>query len=150
MSRFFEVVRDEYRKNSGDIKLPTRATKHSCGYDFYSPVNITIQPNESVMIWTDIKANMYYDNVLMLFVRSSMGKHPVVIANGTGLVDADYYSNEDNDGNIGFRLLNLGKTPYEIKAGDRIGQGVFIKYQITKNDATANKRLGGYGSTGVK
>ena len=150
MSRFFEVVRNEYRKNSGEIKLPTRATEHSCGYDFYSPINVTIQPNESVMIWTDIKANMYYDNVLMLFVRSSMGKHPVVIANGTGLVDADYYSNEDNDGNIGFRLLNLGKTPYEIKVGDRIGQGVFIKYQITKNDKTTNKRLGGYGSTGVK
>lgn len=147
MSRFFEVVKDEYRKNSGDIKLPTRATEHSCGYDFYSPVNITIQPNESVMIWTDIKANMYYDNVLMLFVRSSMGKHPVVIANGTGLVDADYYSSEDNDGNIGFRLLNLGKTPYEIKAGDRIGQGIFVKYALVKDDNAKGSRTGGFGST---
>src|SRR5574344_1636212 len=103
MSRFFEVVRDEFRKNSGDIKLPTRATEHSAGYDFYSPVDITIPPHEMVMIWTDVKANMYYDNVLLLFVRSSMGKYPVVIANGTGLIDADYYSNESNDGNIGFR-----------------------------------------------
>ena len=147
MSRFFEVVKDEYRKNSGDITLPTRATEHSCGYDFYSPVNITIQPNESVMIWTDIKANMYYDNVLMLFVRSSMGKHPVVIANGTGLVDADYYSNEDNDGNIGFRLLNLGKTPYAIKVGDRIGQGIFVKYTLVKDDNAKGSRTGGFGST---
>ena len=147
MSRSFEVVKDDYRKNTGDIKLPTRATEHSCGYDFYSPVNITIQPNESVMIWTDIKASMYYDNVLMLFVRSSMGKHPVVIANGTGLVDADYYSNEDNDGNIGFRLLNLGKTPYEIKVGDRIGQGIFVKYTLVKDDNAKGSRTGGFGST---
>lgn len=149
MSRFFEVVRDEFRKNSGDIKLPTRATEHSAGYDFYSPVDITIPPHEMVMIWTDVKANMYYDNVLLLFVRSSMGKHPVVIANGTGLIDADYYSNESNDGNIGFRLLNLGDTPYEIKVGDRIGQGIFVKYGTVKNDTTKTKRNSGFGSTGV-
>ena len=102
-----------------------------------------------VMIWSDVKASMYYDNVLLLFVRSSMGKHPIVIANGTGLIDADYYSNEANDGNIGFRLLNLGDTPYEIKVGDRIGQGIFVKYGTVKNDTTKTKRNSGFGSTGV-
>ena len=145
--RFFEVIKDEFRKNEGEIKLPTRATEHSAGYDFYSPVEVTIQPNESTMIWTDVKAHMYYDNVLFLFVRSSMGKHPVVIANGTGVIDADYYDNESNDGNIGFRLLNLGNTPYEIKVGDRIGQGVFVKYGTIVDDRTNTKRTGGIGST---
>lgn len=147
MARFFEVVKDECRKHNGEIKLPTRATEHSAGYDFYSPVDITIQPNESVLIFTDVKAHMYYDNVLLLFVRSSMGKHPVVIANGTGIIDCDYYGNPDNDGNIGFRLLNLGSTPYEIKTGDRIGQGVFVKYGTIKDDATSGTRQGGFGST---
>ena len=147
--RYFEAVKDEYRKNKGEIKLPTRGSQHSAGYDFYSPIDITIQPNESVMIWTDVKASMYWDNVLFLFVRSSMGKHPIVIANGTGIIDADYYSNEGNDGNIGFRLLNLGSTPYEIKIGDRIGQGVFVKYGTVKDDDTAGLRTGGFGSTGT-
>lgn len=148
--RKFEVVRDEFRKNPNvDIKLPTRGSKNSAGYDFYSPIDITIQPNESVMVWTDIKANMYYDNVLMLFVRSSMGKHPVVISNGTGIIDSDYYSNEGNDGNIGFRLLNLGTTPYEINVNDRIGQGVFLKYGTVKDDNTTTERKGGFGSTGT-
>ena len=145
--RYFEVVKNEHRKNGGEIKLPTRATAHSAGYDFYSPVDVIIQSNESAMIWTDVKAHMYYDNVLLLFVRSSMGKHPVVIANGTGVVDSDYYGNESNDGNIGFRLLNLGDTPYEIKVGDRIGQGVFVKYGTVKDDETTQTRVGGYGST---
>ena len=149
MSRFFEVVRDEFRKNSGDIKLPTRATEYSAGYDFYSPVNITIPPHEMVMIWSDVKASMYYDNALILIPRSSMGKHPVMIANSVGLIDADYYSNNDNGGNIGFRLLNLGDAPYEIKVGDRIGQGIFIKYGTGKNDAIKVKRNSGFGSTGV-
>lgn len=146
--RKFEIVKDEFRKNPGvEIQLPIRSTEHSAGYDFFSPIDITIQPNESVMVWTDVKASMYWDNVLLLFVRSSMGKHPIVIANGTGVVDSDYYSNEGNDGNIGFRLLNLGTTPYEITVGDRIGQGVFIKYGTVKDDKTTAERKGGFGST---
>ena len=147
MARFFEVVKDECRKNEGEIKLPTRATAHSAGYDFYSPVDATIPPNESVMIWTDVKAHMYYDNALLIIPRSSMGKHPVMIANTVGLIDSDYYGNVDNDGNIGFRLLNLGNTPYEIKAGDRLGQGIFIPYGIVKDDQAVAVRQGGYGST---
>lgn len=147
--RYFEIVRDEFRKNEGEIKLPTRASKHSAGYDFYSPVNAIIQPNETVMIWTDIKAHMYYDNALLIIPRSSMGKQPVMIANTVGLIDSDYYGNESTDGNIGFRLLNLGTTPYEIKAGDRIGQGVFIKYGTVKDDDVITERKGGFGSTGT-
>ena len=147
MARFFEVVRDDCRKNGGDITLPTRATEHSAGYDFYSPVDAVIQPQESVMIWTDVKAHMYYDNALLIIPRSSMGKHPVMIANTVGLIDNDYYGNESNDGNIGFRLLNMGNTAYEIKAGDRIGQGIFIKYGTVKNDDTNGTRTGGFGST---
>lgn len=149
MGRFFEVVKDEHRKNSGDIKLPTRSSEHSAGYDFYSPVDVIIQPNESVMVWSDIKVHMYYDNALLLIPRSSMGKHPIMIANSVGLIDADYYSNKDNDGNIGFRLLNIGKTPYEIKVGDRIGQGIFVRYGTVDNDNATNKREGGFGSSGT-
>ena len=147
MARFFEVVKDEFRKTQGEIKLPTRASKNSAGYDFYSPVDAVIQPNEMVMIWTDVKAHMYYDNALFILPRSSMGKHPVMIANTIGLIDSDYYGNESTDGNIGFRLLNLGTTPYEIKAGDRIGQGVFVKYGTIKDDNTTTTRTGGFGST---
>lgn len=146
--RYFEVVKNEYRKNPDvEIKLPTRASKNSAGYDFYSPVDVVIQPNEMVMIWTDIKAHMYYDNALFIIPRSSMGKHPIMISNTIGLIDADYYGNESTDGNIGFRLFNLGTTPYEIKAGDRIGQGIFIKYGTVKDDNTTAERKGGFGST---
>lgn len=148
--RYFEVVRDEYRKNpNATIILPTRASEHSAGYDFYSPVDITIQPHEMVMIFTDVKAHMYYDNALLIIPRSSMGKQPIMIANTVGLIDSDYFGNESTDGNIGFRLLNLGETPYEIKAGDRIGQGIFMKYGTIKDDVTTTKREGGFGSSGI-
>lgn len=149
MTRYFKVVKDEYRKNSGDIKLPTRSDPRSAGYDFYSPIDITIQPGEKQLIWTDIKAYMLPDEVLKLYVRSSMGKYPVVIANGTGIIDSSYFENANNDGNIGFNLLNLSNKPYEIHIGDRIGQGVFGKYLVTDDDNATGERAGGFGSSGI-
>ena len=147
--RYFEVVKDEYRKHSGDIKLPTRATKGSAGYDFYSPISVDIEPMCSQMIWTDVCSKFEDDEVLLINVRSSMGKQPVMIANTQGVIDPSYYGNSDNGGNIGIRLFNLGKTIYTFHAGDRVAQGTFVKYLITDDDDATAERVSGYGSTGV-
>ena len=147
--RYFEVVSDKYRKNNVDIKLPTRATKNSIGYDFYSPIAVDIEPMHSQMIWTDVKAIFNSDEALIINVRSSMGKQPVMIANTQGWIESDYANNPDNDGNIGFRLFNLGDTIYTVRVGDRIGQGMFIKYLTTDDDNATSTRNGGFGSTGV-
>lgn len=149
MNRFFEVVSDKYRKNSGDIKLPTRSDPRSAGYDFYSPIDLVIKPGENKLFFTDVKAFMQPDEVLMLYVRSSMGKIPVMISNNTGIIDSSYYNNESNNGNIGFRLINFGQEDFIIHIGDRIGQGIFIKYLTTDNDNTTGMRCGGFGSSGV-
>lgn len=148
MTRGFQVVRNNARTTDVEIQLPVRSDPRSAGYDFYSPVDIVIPPNESRLFFTDVKSYMDDDEVLMLYVRSSMGKKHVAIANGTGIIDASYYDNPDNDGNIGFRLLNLGKEDYIIHRGDRIGQGVFMKYLITDDDNATGDRCGGFGSSG--
>jgi len=150
MNRYFEVVSDDYRKTKGEIKLPTRATKSSIAYDFYSSTDVTIKPMQSALIWTDVKAKFNDNEALLINVRSSMGKQPIMLANTQGWVESDYYSNPDNDGNIGINLLNLGNTPYIIEKGDRIAQGMFINYLTTDDDNTTAERLGGFGSTGVK
>lgn len=147
--RHFELVSDKHRKNNVDIKLPTRATKNSIGYDFYSPIAVDIEPMHSQMIWTDVKAIFNSDEALIINVRSSMGKQPVMIANTQGWIESDYANNPDNDGNIGFRLFNLGDTIYTVRVGDRIGQGMFIKYLTTDDDNATSTRNGGFGSTGV-
>lgn len=146
--RHFEVVLEKFRK-TGDaaITLPHRATAHSIAYDFHSPVDAIIKPAGSVMIWTDVKAIFDTDEALLINVRSSMGKQPVMIANTQGWIESDYANNPDNDGNIGIRLYNLGTTDYVIRAGDRIGQGMFIKYLVTDDDAATGERIGGFGST---
>ena len=150
MARFFEVVKDEFRKNEGEIKLPTRATEHSAGYDFYLPCDIRIHPGERMLVFTDVKAFMQEDEVLMLYVRSSIGvKKGVVLSNGTGIIDASYYSNPDNDGRIGISLFNTSDKEVKLLAGERIAQGVFMQYLIADDESVLSKeRVGGFGSSG--
>ena len=106
--RGFEVVSDEFRKYPEiDIQLPKRGDSRSAGYDFYAPCDITLQPNEKVLLFSDVKAYMQDDEVLMLYVRSSIGiKKGLVLSNGTGIIDSSYYNNPSNDGNIGIALHN--------------------------------------------
>lgn len=148
MARGFEVVRDDYRKHKGEeLQLPTRATKKSMGYDFYSPIDLVIPPNKVGKIWTDTKAYMEDDECLILNVRSSQGGK-VMLANTQGWIDSDYYSNDGNDGNIGIFLLNISDVDYVIKKGDRVAQGAFFKFLVADNGNTDNERDGGFGSSG--
>lgn len=144
--RKFEVVRDDMRKTNGDIRLPQRGTKNSMAYDFYSNSKYTVYPNEIVKIWTDVKAQMNEDEGLILNVRSSMGGK-FMLANTLGWVDSDYYSNESNDGNIGVFLKNISDEIQVIEKGDRIAQGMLIKYLVADDDNATKERKGGFGST---
>lgn len=147
MRKFYEV-REDCKKYQSKTILPTRATKESAGYDFYSKVSIKAIPGEVVKIWSDVKAQMENDEVLMLYVRSSMGGK-WMLSDSTGIIDSDYFSNEKNDGNIGLFLKNISDKVQYIDAGDRIAQGVFMKYLITDDDIVDIKRTGGHGSTGL-
>ena len=90
---------------------------------------------------------MQDDEFLMLDVRSSMGGK-FMLANTIGIIDSDYYSNENNDGNIGIFLKNISNEVQTIERGSRIAQGIFTKYLITETDNATNTRKGGWGSTG--
>lgn len=144
--RGFEVVADEFRKHEGEIKLPQKGTKTAMAYDFYSPIDLVIEPNQIGKIWTDVKAYMKDDEGLIINVRSSQGGK-VMLANTSGWIDSDYYSNKGNDGNIGIFLKNIGDEPYVIKKGDKIAQGMFINFLLSDNGNSDEERVGGFGST---
>ena len=144
--RGFEVVKDEKRKTEGKVILPTRGTSKAMAYDFYSNVDITIEPNKIGKIWTDVKAYMRKTECLILNVRSSMGGK-FMLANTQGWIDADYYSNPNNDGNIGIFLKNISDESITIKKGERVAQGAFFNFLVADNGNTDNERIGGFGST---
>ena len=130
--------------------IPTRADDGSAGYDFYSTITTVINPNEIIKIPTNIKCKMLDRDVLMLYVRSSIGiKRNLVLANGTGVIDSTYYNNPDTEGNIIIALYNYGEEKQIIKTGDRIAQGVIIPFLTVENDVVlSDKRTGGIGSSG--
>lgn len=131
-----------------DVQLPVRATKRSAGYDLRSIENYTLQPNERHVFKTGLKACMDDDDVLYIFIRSSMAiKKGVRLSNSVGVIDSDYYSNKDNDGHIMVSLYNFSNEEVEIKKGDRIAQGIFMKYLLTDDDISTKQRTGGFGST---
>lgn len=151
-ARGFEIVSDEFRKHPNiDIQLPKRGSSKSAGYDICTPVDIIIPPNGiSDAIQTDIKAYMLDDEYLKIVPRSSLGfKKGLMLINTVGIIDSDFYENPDNDGNIGFKLKNLTNETVEIKAGERIMQGIFQEYLITDDDDCDKKRIGGIGSSGT-
>ena len=147
--RGFEPVREEFRKNT-EYHLPKRSTKSSAGYDFVAPVQIILHPHEhSPIIPTDIKARMGGDEFLACHIRSSLGmKKGISLTNTTGIIDSDYYSNPDNDGNICFQLKNNSEHTVIIQKGEKVFQGIFQKYLKTDSDDTVVERIGGIGSTG--
>jgi len=131
-------------------RLPERSTKASAGYDFFCPVRTEIQPHTLGMIKTGIKAQFPDDMVLKIYNRSSNSKKKgVFLSNGVGVVDADYYGNPDNDGEIGFMFYNFTDEVTVFEAGDKLGQGIFEKYyKVDDEDEITAERVSGWGSTG--
>ncbi|MBL0701722.1 MAG: hypothetical protein JJV90_01235 [Spiroplasma sp.] len=128
--------------------IPKRATAKSAGYDFHTIEDLIIAPGETVLAKTGIKAYMLDDEVLKVFVRSSLGfKKHLRLANSVGIIDADYYGNADNDGHIMIALHNFGTNVQNIEAQERIAQGIFVKYLIIDSDQAKGERDGGFGST---
>lgn len=134
------------RKTVGEITLPTRGSSRAMAYDFYASKSYSVMPNEIVKVWTDVKAYMQENECLIINVRSSMGGK-FMLANTSGWIDSDYYSNENNDGNIGIFLKNISDEVQTIFKGDRIAQGAFFNFLVADNGNTDNIRNGGFGST---
>lgn len=153
MRKFEKISKDNFfnsvpNGNYEDIILPKRSTKNSAGYDFYSLYDITIKPNERVVIPTGIKVCMNENKFLGIYIRSSLGfKYNIRMCNQVGIIDADYYNNKDNEGHIFVCLQNESDKEVVIKKGDRFVQGIFMSYLITDDDCATDTRNGGIGST---
>lgn len=143
-----ETIADIYNK----IKLPVRATAGSAGYDFFSPVDITLNPGETVKIPTGIRVEMEQDWVLKCYPRSGLGfKYRLQLNNTVGIIDSDYFYS-DNEGHIFSKITNDSNESksVSIQTGTGFMQGIFVEYGITVDDDAQGIRNGGFGSTTQK
>lgn len=124
--------------------MPVRGTAKSAGYDFCAREDCVIPARGTGLVRTGVTAFMAADEWLMLKARSSLALKKHLIA-GAGVVDADYYPQE-----IGFVIHNHSDQDFLVKAGERIGQGIFLKYLLAQEDEAQGARDGGFGSTGSR
>ena len=163
IARFEKVSRERFKEDFTDTfgpegweeayhraALPRRATAGSAGYDFVTPVPVSLKPGESVKIPTGIRAYMEEGWVLQIYPRSGLGfKYRLQMNNTVGIIDSDYYRS-DNEGHIFIKITNdsrEGKT-VELPAGSGFAQGIFMEFGITADDDAGDIRNGGFGSTG--
>ena len=146
--RKFEVAKGF--EDKGGI-IPQRKTAKSAGYDIVALTNedVYLSPGQSVNLATGLKACMEDDEVMLLFIRSSLGiKKGITLSNSCAVIDADYYSNPDNDGHFILNVINTSNEVQCIPARSRVAQAVFVKYLTVDDDNATGERVGGIGSTG--
>lgn len=142
-TRGFEIL-PEYKDMS--IEKPSRSTEKAAGYDIRSITSDIIFPGQAKVFHTGLTAYMQDNEFLALYIRSGMAfKNDLVLQNATGIIDADYYGNH-----IKIKIRNEGNEAYEVKAGDRIAQGIFMPFLLTDDDKDHEKqeREDGFGHTG--
>ena len=166
--RGFEICKGFEDK---DINMPIRKTKNSVGYDFesaedtvipsiwktvFSNIGKFLKGNKDdiemfkpTLVKTGLKSYFGEEEVLVLANRSSNPtKKGLILANGIGIIDSDYYENEDNDGHIMFAFYNIFPFDVTLKKHDVIGQAYFQNFLVADNDnTTGDTRKGGFGST---
>ena len=139
MVRGFEIL-----EGYSGINLPTRKTAFSAGYDLEAAENIIVTDKKISLVPTGLKAFFPADEVLLIYLRSSLAvKYNLFLANGVGVIDADYRDH------IILPVISLGGA-FEIKKGMRIAQGIFQKYLTIDGDriGVGAMRRGRFGSTG--
>ena len=156
MRGFEKISFEQFKKDILDdnkvykeYNLPKRSTKYSAGYDFSVISDYVIKPGEIVKIPTGIKSYMGEDEVLFIIIRSSLGfKYNARLCNQVGVIDKDYYNNENNEGHIWIALKNEGDKDIVLNKGDHFAQGIFMKYlTVDDEEEIKSTRTGGFGST---
>lgn len=139
MIRGFEIL-----EGYSGIKLPTRKTAFSAGYDLEAAANVIVTDKKISLVPTGLRAFFPSDEVLLIYMRSSLAvKHNLFLANSVGVIDADYRDH------IILPVMSFGGD-FEIKKGMRIAQGIFQKYLTVDGDkiGVGEVRHGRFGSTG--
>ena len=133
-------------------KIPVRATEASAGMDLSASLTepVEIPPHEIRLIPTGLAAAPARSDVmLMLCARSGLAsKHGIGMANGVGIVDADYR------GEICVPLINQSDVPFTVTDGLRIAQLIVVSVilpEIAESDILpeTDRGSGGFGSTGT-
>ena len=131
------------------ISLPEPATARAAGFDLAAAADVEIPAHSIRLVGTGLVIAVPGGYFLGIFARSSTPlKRGLMVANGVGIIDADYCGPEDE---IKIQVLNITDVPVRVSRGDRLAQGILLPAPRVEweevDEITATSR-GGFGSTG--
>lgn len=131
------------------MALPRYESAAAAGFDLAASEAVTIAAGEVRLVPTGLVIEVPEGTFLGIFARSSTPlKRGLMVANGVGVVDADYCGPADE---VQVQVLNVTSAPVTLAAGDRIAQGILLPItrvewnEVEEIDRTSR---GGFGSTG--
>lgn len=131
------------------VSLPEYQTAGAAGFDLAASIDLIVGPGEVALVPTGLVIQAPAGHFLGVFARSSTPlKRGLMVANGVGVVDADYCGPKDE---IKIQVLNFTAAPVAVKRGDRLAQGVILAYTRAEWRELAEMSQptrGGFGATG--
>lgn len=142
-------VNIKVKRLSDRVNLPQYQHKNDAGLDVCAIYDHVIFAGDRKLIHTGLAFEL--PDYCQIEVRPRSGlalKHGITVLNSPGTIDSNYR------GELGIILINHGTEKFEIKAGDRIAQIVFMPfYTANLVDSElledSDRGVGGFGSTGI-
>lgn len=135
-----------------DLQLPAYETSGSAGMDIEAAIQseLIIEPGEIVLVPTGFAVAIPAGYEFQIRPRSGLAvKYGLTIVNSPGTIDSDYR------GEVKIGLIHLGKEPFLLKRGDRVGQMILApvvtaKWKCVDNLDETRRGSGGFGHTGLR
>jgi dUTP pyrophosphatase len=132
------------------VGLPEPATSHAAGFDLAAATDIEIPARSIRLVGTGLVIAVPEGHFLGIFARSSTPlKRGLMVANGVGVIDADYCGPDDE---IKIQVLNITDAPVKVTRGDRLAQGIVLPCPRIEWEEVGEMTVptrGGFGSTGM-
>src|SRR3974390_2462142 len=115
--------------------------------DLHAVERVTLEPGVPSLVPTGLTVELPPGFEAQVRPRSGLAlRHAITMPNAPGTIDPGYR------GELRVILLNLGREPYRIRAGDRIAQMIVARYEPVEwreTELAASLRgAGGFGSSG--
>ena len=135
---------------SHDVPLPAYATAGAAAFDLAAAADVDVPPHGIALVPTGLVVEVPPGHFLAILARSSTPlKRGLMVANGVGVVDADYCGPADE---VKVQVINVTTSPVRVAAGDRIAQGMVLaapRLDLVEQPLADRASRGGFGSTGT-
>jgi len=147
-SLFEEEVEWNVMTIKKEAKLPFQAHPGDAGLDIFSAEEVMVDPGCVSMVSTGLVGEIKEGFEIQIRPRSGLAtKSYITVVNTPGTIDSAYR------GEIKVALINLGRNPYRVLAGDRIAQAVIqrlpkVRLKEVQSVTKSMRGTGGFGSSG--